>query len=447
MPARRRPASTVLVVALTTTLSACTRGCAGEAEQAFCAAVERNDAAAATALFDSRTVNLLSRDFSKACEPGKALLDRATPSSPEFTALAVAFASQEGVANACWTTSGSTRSRSMGGTSCALNLAVENSNAAVVRALLEHGASLTNEPAQRALMDAGNLGNLDVVQALVERGGNPSWALGLAIDRRHTRVVEYLESKGAKEDEPPLLVGARRGDLRAIDAAIASRADLNAQDSRGRTAVHRAALYGHADVVTRLASAGARLDTMTPDDFWTPLHAAANENQAAVIEALTAAKAAVDVRKDAGYPTPLLVALGNTSVAAVKALLAAGADPNAWTDSDSTAIRRATRVGHYAMAQALLAAGARLNDVHGQGWQPPLHDVVGLCGQLPKDDPENDYYRVTVMKALLTAGADRAAKNAEGKTPLEVATGLLAGAENEFYRACYQAKVDLLRGR
>lgn len=445
MPSRRRPASTVLVVVLTTSLTACTRGCAGEAEQAFCAAVERNDAAAAKALFDSRTVNLLSRDFSQTCEPGKALLDRATPSSPEFTALAVAFVGQEGVANACWTTPGNSRSRSSGGTSCALNFAVENSNAALVRALLEHGASLTNEPAQRALMDAGNLGDLDVVQALVERGGNPSWALGLAIDSRHTRVVEYLERRGAKEDEPPLLVAARRGDLRAIDAALASRADLNAQDRRGRTAVYRAALYGHADAVTRLASAGARLDTMTPDDFWTPLHVAANENHVEVVKALAAAKAVVDARQDAGYPTPLLVALGNTSVAAVKALLAAGADPNVWTDSGSTAIRRATRSGHHAMAQALLAAGARLNDVHGQGWQPPLHDVVGLCGPLPKDDPDNDYYRVTVMKALLAAGADSAAKNAEGKTPLDVATSLLAGTENEFYRACYQAKIDVLR--
>lgn len=51
------------------------------------------------------------------------------------------------------------------------------------------------------------------------------------------------------------------------------------------------------------------------------------------------------------------------------------------------------------------------------------------------------------MKALIAAGADKPAKNAAGKTPLEVATGLQAGATQDFYRACYQAKIDLLTAR
>lgn len=441
-----RKSSTLVVLALTTSLAAC-RGCAGEAEQAFCDAVERNDAAAAKTLFDTGRVNMLSRDFSQTCEPGKALLRRAKPASPEFTALAVAFAGQEGVANACWTSAGNSRSGSSGGMSCALNLAVENGNALVVRALLERGASVSNEPGQRALMDAGNLGDLDVVRALVERGGDPNWALGLAISSRNAAVVEYLESKGAREDQPPLLVAARRGDLAAVEAAIAAKADLNAVDARSRSALYRAALYGHADVVTRLATAGARLDLMTPDDFWTPMHVAANENHADVIRALAAARAKVDGRKDAAYGTPLLVAVRNGSVDAVKALLAAGADPNAFTESDATALYLAAAGGHYAMVKALLDAGARVNEAHGQAWQPPLHLVVGLCGPLPKGDPDNDNYRVAVMKALIAAGADPAPKNAEGKTPLEVATANLAGTQSEFYRACYQAKIDLLRGR
>ena len=113
--------------------------------------------------------------------------------------------------------------------------------------------------------------------------------------------------------------------------------------------------------------------------------------------------------------------------------------------SETTAIRRAALYGHLAMTKALLAAGARVNEAHGTGWQPPLHAVVGLCGPLPVNDPENDYYRVTVMKALLAAGADRTAKNAEGKTPLEVVTELLAGTQQPFYVACYQAKIDVLK--
>ena len=97
------------------------------------------------------------------------------------------------------------------------------------------------------------------------------------------------------------------------------------------------------------------------------------------------------------------------------------------------------------MTKALLAAGARVNEAHGTGWEPPLHAVVGLCGPLPGNDPGNDYYRVAVMKALLAAGADRTAKNAEGKTPLEVVAELLAGTQQPFYVACYQAKIDALK--
>jgi ankyrin repeat protein len=270
--------------------------------------------------------------------------------------------------------------------------------------------------------------------------------LGVAIRDRRQPVIDYLESKGAQEDVPPLLTAARRGDVPSVDAAIAARADLNAADMNGRTALYRAAHYGHVEVVTRLAKAGANLEVMTPEDFWTAMHVAANENHPAVVRALAAAQANVDARKDPGYMSPLLVALNNQATDAVRALVAAGADPNAWTN-DFTAIRRAALYGHYAMTTALLNAGARVNEVHGHTWQPLLHDVVGFCGPLPTGDPENDFYRVNVMKALIAGGANPAEKNSEGKTALDVATGLLAGTQQPFYRACYQAKIDVLRGR
>ena len=68
---------------------------------------------------------------------------------------------------------------------------------------------------------------------------------------------------------------------------------------------------------------------------------AANGNEVAVIQALVAGKANIEARKDANYMTPLMVALMNQAPDAVRALLAAGADPNVWTDSETTAVRRA----------------------------------------------------------------------------------------------------------
>lgn len=437
------------VVGLTLSLASC-RGCAGESELAFCDAVDRNDAAAAKAIFDGGQIDMMARDGSGRCQPGLELLEAAKPlpQFQAFTEMAVAFVKREGVANASWSGSssgsGSAR-RTSGGGVYAIEVVAQNANAVVMRALVDAGADTTGRIAGNAVMAAANQGSLEIVQMLVDKGADPNAGIGVAVAMRHPQVVEYLESKGAREEVPPLLIAARRGDLKALETSIAARVDLNAVDGWGRTALHRAALYGHVDVVTRLAKAGADLEVMTPEDFWTALHVAANENHAAVIHALAGAKANLEARKDANYKTPLMVALMNEAPDAVKALLAAGADPNVWTDSDTTAVRRAALYGHLAMTKALLAAGARVNDARGTGWEPPLHAVVGLCGPLPARDPENDYYRVTVMKALIAAGADRSAKNAAGKTPLEVATALLAGTQHEFYTACYQAKIDALR--
>ena len=437
----RRLARLLVAGLLCVTVSACTGGSAGDTELAFCDAVDRIDAAAAKAIFDAGQINMMARNFSGSCQPGAALLHRATPQYKEFTEMAMTFAKRDGVANTCW---GTSKGQSVGG--CAIQMVAQNANAAVMRALIDSGVNVTNQIARGALDDAANQGSLEIVQMLVEKGADPNSAMSPAVARRATAIIAYLESKGAHEDVAPLLVAARRGDLAAVDAALARRDDLEVTDIAGRTPLIRAALYGHAPALARLAKAGANLEATMPENyFWTAMHVAANEDHAAVVQALAAAKANVNARKDSGYQTPLMVAVGNGAINAVKALLAAGADANAWTDTETTVIRRAALLGHYANTKALLAAGARVNDAHGTGWQPPVHAVVGLCGELPPGDVENDYYRVNVLKALIAAGADGKAKNAAGQTPIEIVSTLLAGTQEPFYRACHQAKLDYLK--
>ncbi len=426
--------------ALCVVLSACTGGSAGDTELAFCDAVSRNDAAAAKVIFDAGQINLLARDASARCQPGLELFQAARPQATVFTEMAVAFAKREGIANTCWT-----GSKGSGGAGCAIEVVAQNANAAVMRALVDAGVDVTNRKARGALSDAANQGSLEIVQMLVEKGANPGSAINAAVSRRATAIVEYLESKGAVEDATPLLVAARRGDLKTVDAAIAARVDLEATDGLGRTPLIRAALYGHAPIVVRLAKAGAKLDAMTPDDKHSALLVAANEGHIAVIQALAEAKADMNIRAGADAPTPLLAAVANGKVESVRALLAGGADPNVWTENDTTAIRLAAVGGNLALVQALLAAGARVNDRHGAGWQPPILGVLEICGNAPEGNGENDYYRVTLMKALVKAGADGTAKNAAGETPVQVVSRRLAEADQPFYRACFQAKLDYLK--
>lgn len=436
----RHAARALTIGALCLSLAACSRGCSGETELAFCDAVNRNDAAAAKAIFDAGQINMLARDLSARCQPGLELFQAALPQSPVFTEMAVAFAKREGIANTCWT-----GSKGSGGAGCAIEVVAQNANATVMRALVDAGVDVTNQKARGALSDAANQGSLEIVQMLIEKGADPQAAITAAVSRRATAIVDYLESKGAVEDAAPLLVAARRGDLAAVDAAIAARAGLEVTDGVGRTPLIRAALYGHAPVVTRLARAGAKLDAVTTEDKHSALLIAANEGHVAVIQALAAAKADMNIRAGADAPTPLLAAVINGQVESVRALLAAGADPNVWTEGDTTAIRRAAVQGNLAMVKALLAAGARVNDRHGAGWQPPILGVLEICGNAPEGNGENDYYRVTLMKALVKAGADGTAKNAAGETPVQVVSRRLAEADQPFYRECFQAKLDYLK--
>lgn len=426
------------LAALAVTLASCAT--AGETELAFCAAKDRNDAAAAKAIFDAGAIDMMARDLRAACVPGRELFEAARPDAPVFTEMAVAFAKRDGIANECWASG-----KGSGGGGCTAEIVARNANATVMRALLDAGLDVSNQTARSALADAANQGSLEIVKMMVEQGADPGAAMTAAVSARASAIVEYLESQGGKEDAAPLVVAARRGDLAAVDAAITARADLEVTDYQGRTPLIRAAFYGHAPVVTRLAKAGAKLDAATTEDKHSALLLAANEGHVDVIKAFAAVKADMNVRAGADAPTPLLAAILNNQLGSVRALLAAGADPNVWTEDLTTAVRRAAVQGNLAMTQALLAAGARVNDRHGAQWRPPVLAVLGICGHAPEGDGENDYYRVALLKALVKAGADGKAKDDSGKTPVEIVSALLAGTQEPYYTACHKAKLDYLK--
>lgn len=277
-------------------LSAC-RGCAGKEEMAFCDAVERSDMAAARALFDSGRLNMLAHNSSRSCQPIATVFEGARPQSTELTAMAVALIKQ-GMANTCWTAkTGSSGAGSSGaGQVCPIQTAARNVNPVVMRAVVDAGVTLTDHVAHRAVSDVVASGSVGVMQILIDAGAERDYALMSAIAYRSPSLIAYLESKGAREDADPLLVAARQGDLAAIDAAIARRANLEVQDNQGRTPLFRAAVFGHAAAVTRLAKAGAKLDSTV--ESHTPMFATigmcegtrdGDNNGATMVQALVAA--------------------------------------------------------------------------------------------------------------------------------------------------------------
>lgn len=97
------------------------------------------------------------------------------------------------------------------------------------------------------------------------------------------------------------------------------------QDSSGYTALHHAAIGGHADIVELLLESGAKIDGIGSRGE-TPLFLAASTGYVDVVKVLAAAGANVNKMSAEGR-TPLHRAAMSGDLAVVQALLEANADP------------------------------------------------------------------------------------------------------------------------
>jgi len=171
-----------------------------------------------------------------------------------------------------------------------------------------------------------------------------------------------------------LLVSAStEGKLAMMEVLIKARADPNAQDESGMTALRHVA--------------------------WT------GKNQVAVAKRLVAAKADVNLKADDDW-TPLIQAMYADPAVAVplgQALLQAGADAGVVNNEGNTALTLAAERELVALIPALVKGGA---DVNERG-----RDGTALCVAAEKGKTE-------VAKALLDAGADPNLGDRNNQTPL-----------------------------
>ena len=171
-----------------------------------------------------------------------------------------------------------------------------------------------------------------------------------------------------------LLAAAHRGDLAALDRALAQRGALEARDEHGRTAVHVATFARQREVLKRLAAAGAELGALDAERY----------------DAVTIAAVADD--EDT-----------------LRVLLALGASAKLTTSRyDGTALIAAAHLGHDGVVRQLIAAGAPLDHVNNLHWTALIEAVV-----LGDGGPRHQ----AVLKALLQAGANAHLTDSHGRSP------------------------------
>lgn len=154
-----------------------------------------------------------------------------------------------------------------------------------------------------------------------------------------------------------LMVAAKAGRGRLVDALLDAGAAVNARSRSGGAALMFAAQSGEPAVVSRLLAAGARLDAAA-DNGWTALTVAAALGNATLVRLLLARGADPAVQDVYGW-TPLSRAADNGHAAAVRALVEQGhGDIGARNDAGMTALHHAARQGHREVVRVLTAHGA-----------------------------------------------------------------------------------------
>ena len=170
------------------------------------------------------------------------------------------------------------------------------------------------------------------------------------------RCLLLVGASASAAADAPLADAAERQDAAAIRALLEQKADVNAPQADGMTALHWAAYHDDVEAVKLLLAAGA--DAKAANRYGvTPLSLACTNGNTAIVELLLEAGADPNATLPGGE-TALMTASRTGRLGPVKALLARGADVNARERKGQTALMWAAAEGHVEVVDALLKAGA-----------------------------------------------------------------------------------------
>ena len=229
---------------------------------------------------------------------------------------------------------------------------------------------------------------------------------------------------------------AMRGDRAAVRAALARKADVNAPQVDGSTALHWAAEHEDVEMADILLEAGARVAVRTREGV-TPLQLAATNGSAPMLGRLLRAGADPNAALTPAGDTALMLAARTGRTDAIRALLESGANVNA-TESwgGTTPLMWAVSGGHTDAARLLIAAGA---DVNAQSYYVAAANGRGFEGRTPvanRTESKVEEFasgwltplmfaaregHLGLARILVAAGADIDTVGGDGKTALALA--------------------------
>ena len=299
------------------------------------------------------------------------------------------------------------------------------------------------------LADAAEKGNKEAVRSLLQNRADVNAkqtdgtsALHWAVRTDDLEAADLLIRAGAnvmaanREGATPLLLASINGNAAMIEKLIRAGADANTSLTKdGDTALMMAARTGKADAVKVLLDHGAHVDAKETWGDTTALMWAASERHPAVVKALIEHGADVNARSKfvpnttgrgfegtspvnakpgqrpeeqaGGLLTPLMFAAREGDLESARLLVAAGADVNVIDGDGKDALGLAVFSGNYELASFLIDSHSKVNQADAQGFTP----LYWAVDRRNMETAPNFPWMVTtdplpLAKKLLEAGAD-----------------------------------------
>ena len=168
-------------------------------------------------------------------------------------------------------------------------------------------------------------------------------------------IARGMDANSVDPNGDPLLFTAARNGYRAtVDVLLAAKAKVNAKNRVGDTPLMGAALSGHLDIVRKLRTQGADLES----NGWTPLIYAATGGHDDVVAYLLDQGANINAQSPNGT-TALMMTVREARASTFDLLLRRGADVQHRNENGVSALDWAKRGNETAMAEKLRRAGAK----------------------------------------------------------------------------------------
>ena len=297
-------------------------------------------------------------------------------------------------------------------------------NKQTLQALINHGADVnaTSKLGNTALNIACWKGNVEAIDVLLHAGADTTISdtdgytcLHKAVNAGcNKQTLQALINHGAdvnatsKLDRTALKIACKKGNVDAIDVLLHAGADTTISDTDGYTCLHKAVNAGcNKQTLQALINHGADVNA-TSKLGNTALNIACWKGNVEAIDVLLHAGADTTISDTDGYTCLHKAVNAGCNKQTLQALINHGADVNATSKLDRTALKIACRKGNVDAIDVLLHAGAdtTISDI---GGYTCLHRAVGAgCNK-------------QTLQALINHGADVNATRNLGHTALNIA--------------------------